>query len=169
MMKQKEAELQHKYHTLAQQPAAPEEWKMKKFQGIESKVSNIISGRDQPKANYQPLSNLNIESQAADLPPKPMNKAQLIKLRVQQEQQQRHAIDAAPIVQVYEPDSKPNAVMMPDRAPVQQRQFGKENLNYAKPEQRYTSNEPVYMESSKPRQANQGENIYALANKKPSV
>ena len=46
MMKQKEAELQHKYHTLAQQPAAPEEWKMKKFQGIESKVSNIISGRD---------------------------------------------------------------------------------------------------------------------------
>ena len=56
---------------------------MKKFQGIESKVSNIISGRDQPKLNQQPLTNLNVEQRTADLPPKPLNKAQLIKLRVQ--------------------------------------------------------------------------------------
>ena len=98
LMKQKEVELQQKYTQLSQQPAAPEEWKMKKFQGIESKVSNMISGKDQPKNNYQPLANLNIEPRASDLPPKPMNKAQLIRLRVQQEQQLRHAVDAAPIV-----------------------------------------------------------------------
>ena len=138
---------------------------MKKFQGIESKVSNIISGRDQPKLNQQPLTSLNVEQRTADLPPKPINKAQLIKLRVQQEQQQRHAIDAAPIVEVYKPDSKPNAPIMPERAPVQ-RQVGKENLNYGKPEQRYVSNEPVYMEMQKqsiPRESDQNENIYALA------
>jgi hypothetical protein len=61
---------------------------------------------------------VNTEQRNVDLPPKPQNKAQLIKMRMQQEQQQRHAIDAAPIVEVYKPDSKPNAPPMYERPPL---------------------------------------------------
>lgn len=114
---------------------------------------------------------LSNEQRFADLPPKPQNKAQLIKMRMQQEQQQRHAIDAAPIVEVYKPDSKPNAPLMPERAP-NQRQAGKENYYQSRPEQRYVSNEPVYMEMEKlgrPKKQDYDENIFALAQKKPDV
>lgn len=44
---------------------------MKKFQGVESKFSNVISNREPANLNQPPQN----DYRSADLPPKPMNKA----------------------------------------------------------------------------------------------